>query len=393
MKVCVVFGTRPEIIKVAPIISELKKRGIDFSVVNAGQHYDFLLMQKVLDDLNLLKIDHTLNIGSGTHAQQKASALILLENIITSNNFDIVLAEGDTNTVLATALAAIKQGVPFGHIEAGLRSFDRTMPEEINRVLTDHSSEVLFAPTEISALNLKNENIDSEKIFVVGNTIVDSLKRINKKNSTEILDKLKIEKENYAVLTIHRPENVDKEENLKKIIKFLENTKYKIVFPIHPRTKDKLIKFGLWNKIQKKSNLIITEPFGYVDFISLMKYAKVILTDSGGIQEEACLLKVPCLTLRYNTERPETVMVGGNVLVGLDTKKIINYINNIFERKNFRESIKPNKNPFGKGNTAEKIVDIILDLDKKGKLKIKSSNFIEKNPYESEIYKKIMKNI
>jgi UDP-N-acetylglucosamine 2-epimerase (non-hydrolysing) len=393
MKVCIVFGTRPEIIKVAPIISELKKRGIDFSVVNAGQHYDFLLMQKVLDDLNLLKIDYTLNIGSGTHAQQKASALILLENVITSNDFDIVLAEGDTNTVLATALAAIKQGVPFGHIEAGLRSFDRTMPEEINRVLTDHSSEVLFAPTEISALNLKNENIDPEKIFVVGNTIVDSFKRINKKNSTEILDKLKIEKENYAVLTMHRPENVDKKENLEKIVNLLENIKYKIVFPIHPRTKDKFIKFEMWERLQKKANLIITEPLGYVDFISLLKNARIILTDSGGIQEEACILKIPCLTLRYNTERPETIMVEGNVLVGLDVEKITKYVNKIFENKNFRESIKPKKNPFGDGNAAKKIVDILVDLHKKGCLQIKPSNFIEKNPYESEIYKKVMKGI
>lgn len=367
LNLCLVVGTRPEIIKLAPVISELKSRGIEFTLVNAGQHYDYLLTKKIFSDLNLDTTSINLNIGSSSHAQQTASALLLLENIISNRTFDAVVAQGDTNTVLASALAASKQNIPFVHVEAGLRSFDRTMPEEINRKVADHIASVLFAPTDISASNLLNEGISKDRIFTVGNTVVDALNKISTAMTSNYI-KEKFMHNNFALLTLHRSENTDSMNKFELLLNSLMKITHPVIFPIHPRTKDKLISFGLWDKLLAIPNLKITEPLGYADFLNALKHAQVVLTDSGGIQEEACVLKVPCITLRNNTERPESVAVGGNVIVGLNATKIAEITNRIFDDMNFRASMVPKINPFGDGTSSKKIVDTLIRLKAEGRL-------------------------
>lgn len=364
MKICIILGTRPEIIKMSPIILECERQRLDYFIIHTNQHYSENLDEIFFDELKLPKPKYNLKIGSGTHGEQTGKALIGIERVLIKEKPDIVLVEGDTNTVLAGALAAIKLHIKVGHIEAGLRSYDRIMPEEINRILTDHCSDFLFAPTEKAKEILLKEGILKDKIFVTGNTIVDAvyqnLKLAQKKS--KILKKLTLKKEKYFLLTCHRQENVDKREKLKGILRGIDLIYKKfnlpIIYPVHPRTQKMMNKFNL--KIPQGLKLI--EPVGFLDFLQLEVNAKLILTDSGGIQEETCILKVPCATLRDNTERPETLKVDSNILVGTKPKKILKGVQIMLNKLNKGISW---KNPFGDGKPSQKIIKIILRRQKK----------------------------
>ncbi|EHP83726.1 non-hydrolyzing UDP-N-acetylglucosamine 2-epimerase [Methanotorris formicicus] len=361
MKISVILGTRPEIIKLSPIIRKLEKINVDWHIIHTNQHYSENMDRIFFEELNLPKPKYNLNIGSGTHGEQTGKMMIEIEKVILKENPDVVIVQGDTNTVLSGSLVASKLKIKVAHVEAGLRSYDKTMPEEINRVLTDHISDYLFAPTEEAKNNLLKEGIENNKIFVVGNTIVDAtLQNLELAEKNEYINQfLKniTNGEGYFLLTLHRAENVDNKERLKNIInaitKITEIYDKDIIFPIHPRTKKRLKEFNLFEKL-KNNKIKIIEPVGYLEFLILEKNAELILTDSGGIQEESCILKVPCVTLRYNTERPETLKVGSNILVGDDKNKIINAVELMLNKKRTWE------NPFGDGKSGERIVGILI---------------------------------
>ena len=355
MKIAISLGTRPEIIKMSPIIRLLDKNGYNFILIHSGQHYSKDMDSVFFEELNLPKPDYNLNVGSSTHALQTSKILKGIEPILVSEKPDIILVQGDTNTVLASALAASKLGIKVGHIEAGLRSFDNSMPEEVNRILTDHISSLLFCPTEISVSNVIKEGIDSSKVFLTGNTIVDSLYYYDSLiTKHSILKRYKVLSKDYFLATIHRQENVDVFSRLEAIINSLKDLSMKynkeILFPVHPRTMKMINKFKLCTE---PVNLI--NPVGYLDFLSLQKNAKLILTDSGGVQEESCILGVPCITLRNNTERPETVNVGSNILTDVESDSVLSAASILID-KSFSW-----QNPFGDGNSAQTIIDIIKD--------------------------------
>jgi UDP-N-acetylglucosamine 2-epimerase (non-hydrolysing) len=377
MKIGIVLGTRPEIIKLSPIIRELEKlnnncndinnidNNIDYFIIHTNQHYSENMDRIFFEELNLPSPNYNLNVGSGTHGKQTAKMLEGIEEILINERPDIVIVQGDTNTVLAGAIAASKLKIKIAHVEAGLRSYDRNMPEEINRVLTDYVSDYLFAPTEIARRNLLREGIPKNNIFVVGNTIVDAtLQNIkianNNKDIKDFVRKLS-NGDDYFLITIHRAENTDNKDKLENIvesiIKIANYYDTSIIFPIHPRTENKLKEYGLYNNLKNNKNIKIIEPVGYLEFLMLEKNAKLILTDSGGVQEEACILKVPCITLRNNTERPETVNVGANMLVGNSKEKLINAIETMLKKdKNW-------ENPFGNGKSGKTIVDILVNRE------------------------------
>jgi len=354
MKIAIVLGTRPEIIKMSPVIRLFKKENIEYFIIHSNQHYSSNMDAVFFNELNLPKPKYNLGIGSADHGNQTGRILIKIEEVLLKEKPSIVLAEGDTNTVLAGILAASKQNIPTGHVEAGLRSYDRRMPEEKNRLICDTLSDFLFAPTHVQRKILKNEGIHDDRIFVVGNTIVDAVyqnKEIAEKKS-KIIQKLNLEKNSYILLTAHRALNVDKKESLNKLIELIkelkEYTNLRVIYPIHPRTKDRLNNFDLNIK-----DTTLIEPIGYIDFLKLQMHARLIVTDSGGLQEEACILKVPCITIRENTERPETITVGANKIVDLNIEKLKKAIDYHFSRKPDWE------NPFGDGKTAEKILDVL----------------------------------
>ncbi|WP_342677060.1 non-hydrolyzing UDP-N-acetylglucosamine 2-epimerase [Methanofollis sp. UBA420] len=357
MKVSIILGTRPEIIKMSPVIRQLQSRSLDFYIIHTGQHYSYNMDKIFFDQLHLPNPHYNLDVGSGTHGRQTGLMLEKIEDIFIKNTPDIILVQGDTNTVLAAALVASKMGIKIGHIEAGLRSFDRSMPEETNRVITDHLSDYLFAPTEIAKNNLLHEGIDDRSIFVCGNTVVDAVMQnldISKKD-TQILEKYGISKNNYFLITAHRQENVDQKSKLIGIIQGLkmlyEEYGIPILFPAHPRTQKNLHQFG----IPIPDGTIMFDPPGYLEFLQLEENAKLILTDSGGVQEESCILGVPTVTLRENTERPETIHIGANMIVGTDPNKIIQGV-----RTMILQQIKW-INPFGDGNAGKRIVDTIIE--------------------------------
>jgi UDP-N-acetylglucosamine 2-epimerase (non-hydrolysing) len=354
MKIAIVLGTRPEIIKMAPFIRLLENRNIDYFVIHSNQHYSTNMDAVFFEELHLPRPDYNLGIGSADHGNQTGRMLIKIEEILLKEKPAVVLAQGDTNTVLAGILAASKQNILTGHVEAGLRSYDRQMPEEKNRIICDVLSDFLFAPTYLQHKILSKEGIPEERIFVVGNTIVDAVfqhKNIAKKSS-DILIRLGLLPNKYVLVTAHRALNVDKKPSLEKLIKLIESisdiTGLQVVYPIHPRTKAKIDKFHLEIK-----NAKLIDPLGYLDFLQLEQNANLIVTDSGGIQEEACILKIPCITIRENTERPETIDVGANKLVGLDIDKLKKAID-------YHKTHEVNwENPFGDGKSAEKIVEVI----------------------------------
>lgn len=357
MKIAIILGTRPEIIKMSPIIRECKKRNLNFFIVHTNQHYSKNLDEIFFKELNLPKPKYNLEAGSGSHAKQTGKILIRTEEVLIKEKPDIVLIEGDTNTVLGAALAAQKLHIKIGHIEAGLRSYDRNMPEEINRILTDHCSDLLFAPTNESYKNLIKEGIDKNKIFITGNTIVDAIKQnlLLAQKKSKILEKFMLKSKNFFLLTLHRQENVDNKIRLQNILKGLELVfnyfNLPIIFPIHPRTRKRIKKFGLKIPLGIKT----IDPVGFFDFLILEKNAKLIFTDSGGVQEESCILQTPCITLRDNTERPETLRVGSNILAGTDPNKILKSVKELIQKNNKW------KNPFGDGKSAKRIIKLIID--------------------------------
>lgn len=354
-KICIILGTRPEIIKLSPVIGECVRRGFPFFIVHTNQHYSAEMDSIFFEDLKLKKPKFNLNIGSGSHGEMTGRMLIEIEKVLIKEKPSIVLVQGDTNTVLAGALCASKLHIPVGHIEAGLRSFDRQMPEEINRIIVDHISDFLFVPTMGAKNNLIKEGIDRKKIFKVGNTIVDAVfqnSEIAKKNSS-VLEDLGLLEGEYAILTMHRPSNTDTKENMTSIFDGIKKTQNlgigKVIFPAHPRVDKKIEEY----KLSIPENIVRVKPIGYLDMLSLIKYARVIFTDSGGIQEEACVLDTPCITLRENTERPETLDVGSNILVGSDEMKIVSGADKMLKKN------KKWENPFGDGKSAMRIIDII----------------------------------
>jgi len=356
LKILSIVSTRPEIIKMAPVIREVEKRGLDHVFVATGQHYDFLLFDKILEDLALPKPDYNLTIGSGTPGLQIGLGMLLIEKVLDKEKPNIVLSQGDTNSVLAAALAAHKNHYSFGHVEAGLRNYNFWMPEESNRRLTDHISNYLFAPTELSKENLLKENIPEDWIFVTGNTVVDAVLQhlpIAEKKS-DIMKNMPFTKREYILVTYHRAENTTK-ENLKKfmdIIEELSKRGHTIVYPIHPRTKALSKQYGWLTKFENTPNLVLIEPLGYLDFLMVMKNAKLVLTDSGGLQEEGTVLGVPILVMRESTERPEALGKGCE-LVGLNKDKILSLV---------ETPPKPaDKSPFGDGKASKRIVDILMN--------------------------------
>ncbi|MBN22538.1 MAG: UDP-N-acetylglucosamine 2-epimerase (non-hydrolyzing) [Bdellovibrionaceae bacterium] len=354
-KVAIILGTRPEIIKLASLINEFKKNNTDFTLIHSNQHYSKNMDSLFFEELNLPLPDHNLGVGSASHAEQTSKILSSLDDLFSKNRPSLIIVHGDTNTTLGGALYASKVGVPIAHVEAGLRSYDRGMPEEINRVITDHVSKLLFAPTQETSLNLLKEGVNKSKIHVVGNTIADAI-RINSKKVGHWKNK-----SDYVLVTVHRPANVDIKENIFGLLEILKSIRdlcnHKIIFPIHPRTLSKLKHFNLLNDFNSL-DVDLIDPVGYFRFLELQKNAKCIVTDSGGIQEEACILGVPCITLRENTERPETISVGSNYLVGLNNSKF----REIFERL-LNSDKKYWANPFGDGYSGRSIFNI---LEKEG---------------------------
>jgi len=354
MKIAIVVGTRPEIIKMSPIIRECERRKQDYFILHTGQHYSYNMDKIFFEQLELPEAKYNLDVGSGTHAEQTGKILIGIEKILQKEKPDVVLVEGDTNTVLAGALAATKLHIKVGHVEAGLRSYDRIMPEEINRVLTDHISDFLFAPTEQSKQILLREGIEENKIFVTGNTIVDAvyqnLRLANKK--ADVLEQLGLREKEYFLVTTHRQENVDNKDRFQGILLGLQQLakdyEIPVVYPIHPRSRKKMDEFNL-----EADGIKLVEPIDFFGFLQLENNARLVLTDSGGVQEETCILGNPCVTLRDNTERPETLDVGSNVLAGTHPKDIADSVSIMLDKERNED------NPFGDGQSGKKIVSIL----------------------------------
>jgi len=358
-KYCFVFGTRPEIIKLAPIVKECQLKQIPFITIHTGQHYDQNMDQIFWNELQLPDPSYNLHIGSGSHAEQIGQMLEKIEKILIAETPDLVIVQGDTNSALSGAIAAAKLNIPIAHVEAGLRSFDRTMPEEINRIIADHVSTWNFAPTKKAEINLINEGIPRAKIHLTGNTIVDALtqnRSIAEQKST-ISKKILSQESKYVLLTIHRPSNTDSKDNLKHILQAIEEVSVKrgllFIWPIHPRTKNKLIEFQLHEHLTNIQNLKVISPVGYLDMIWLLDNSQLVITDSGGLQEEACVLKIPCVTLRDNTERPESVDVGANILVKNGSNSIIKAVDFMLKSK------KDWDNPYGDGLATKRIISIL----------------------------------
>lgn len=357
MKVINVVGARPNFMKIAPIIRELKKYPeFESLLVHTGQHYDKEMSKYFFNDLGLPKPNIYLGIGSGTHSEQTAKIMLEFGKVCLEEKPDLVMVVGDVNSTIACALVAAKLNIPAAHIEAGLRSFDRTMPEEINRILTDQISDYLFTHCREANKNLRNEGISDNKIFFVGNVMIDTLlTHLEIAKKSNILRKMNLGSRNYITITLHRPSNVDDLKFFNGIMEAIEtiSKKIKIIFPAHPRTTKQLEKLN----IQKNENLLIIPPVGYFDFLCLMSNAALVLTDSGGIQEETTILGVPCLTLRHNTERSITVEQGTNKVIGNNSKKIIKSALTILKSPNYI----PKTPELWDGKAAERIVKILLD--------------------------------
>lgn len=394
MKIILVAGARPNFMKIAPLVRAIEGynslaaspgTAIEYILVHTGQHYDFNMSDSFFKDLKLPQPHIHLEVGSGTHAEQTGRVMIGFEKVLLRESPDIVVVVGDVNSTLAAALAAVKLDVPVAHVEAGLRSFDRRMPEEINRLVTDALSTYLFTPSPDGDENLLREGIPREKIYRVGDIMVDSLLyHLEEAKRSDIFERLGLLKGAianpesvvpYALLTLHRPSNVDEEESFRKIVAALESIgqKIPIIFPVHPRTKKQLTVLGLekyirFLDIQKRVDLSSPgihglDPLGYLDFLSLMTRAKLVLTDSGGIQEETTVLGIPCLTLRDTTERPITIEEGTNILVWNDTGKIVEEAFKILEGRGKKTKIPE----YWDGKTADRIIKILVEKGSKRK--------------------------
>jgi UDP-N-acetylglucosamine 2-epimerase (non-hydrolysing) len=356
MKITFVLGTRPEIIKMSPVIRECERLGLDFFVLHTGQHYSYNMDRVFFDQLKMPDASYNLDVGSGSHGVQTGKMLIGIEKVLVKEEPDVVLVQGDTNTVLAGALAASKLNIPLGHVESGLRCYDYSMPEEINRCVVDHLSDFLFAPTEFSRKVLVNEGISNTKIFLTGNTVVDAIYQnlAISKDSSDVLNKLGLESRRYFLVTLHRQENVDDRKRLADVARAFSCVKDEfgldLVYPIHPRTRKCITSFGITFEDVK-----CVDPLDYFSFLHLQCNARLVLTDSGGVQEEACVLKIPCVTLRDKTERPETIHVGSNVLAGIVPEKVVALTKKMMSVSNGWA------NPFGDGSAANNIIQVLRD--------------------------------
>jgi len=357
MTVILILGTRPQIIKSAPIVHEALKQGLAMKIIHTGQHYDHELSQAFFEEFSPPEPVVNLNVGSGSHAFQTAEIMSRLEKHLISEKPTLVLTPGDTNSALAGALTSVKLGIPVAHIESGARCYDMKMAEEINRRLIDHCSEMLFAPTSNCKRNLERESVTG-KIYLTGDTMYDAFLSFQEKtHGCDILDRLDLDGKEYALLTTHRAENVDDPAKLKGMLKAIQEAEMKVVFPIHPRTKNKLKENGI---SLDASNIHTIAPVGYVEMLKLLKHAKIVLTDSGGLQKEAFWSKTPCITIRDRTEWTETVEIGVNFITDVTPSKILQALEYI--KENYREIENRFKgNPFGDGNASEKIVKIIRE--------------------------------
>ena len=377
MKVIQVVGARPNFMKVAPLHRAIKNlAGWTSKIVHTGQHFDAKMSDIFFTQLELPKPDFFLGIGGGSHTEVTAKIMLAFEKIVESEKPDLIIVVGDVTSTLACTLVAIKMGIPLAHVEAGLRSGDRTMPEEINRILTDSVANYLFVTEQSGLDHLKREGVPDEKVFFTGNVMIDSLVRYQEKaKSSRILEELGLQpsdtenrrevsrlyETDYIVMTMHRPANVDTETGLKAILELIElsTAKTKVVFPIHPRTRSNMAKFGLEDTLTQIKNLILTEPLGYLEFIQLMTHSKAILTDSGGIQEETTYLGIPCLTFRDSTERPITVTLGTNqLLADLNPKITFAALEEILAGHHKKGQIPP----LWDGHAAERIAENLFNL-------------------------------
>lgn len=354
-RIVTVIGTRPEIIKMAPVVKALDALRHTHVLVHSGQHYDLMMDRVFFKDMRLREPDVQLELKEQPPHLQVSRTM--LQAAAVAKGADLVVVHGDTNTTLAGALLGCKLGKPVAHVEAGIRSFDKTMPEEVNRILTDQVSRLLFAPTETARRNLENENV-RQGVHVVGNTVIDALRENADEASkaSKILKRLKLEKGKYAVLTFHRQESVDVADRLKRVLQAMEavagRSALTVVFPIHPRTEKAVKQFGL-SRLLKAPGLKAIPPTGYLDMLELERNAALVFTDSGGLQEEACFFQVPCVTLRDNTERPETLEIGANVLAGTDPRRILEAADRQLH------AARGWPNPYGDGTTGPKIAEAV----------------------------------
>ena len=364
VKVINVVGARPNFMKVAPIVAAMKARPEKFQplVVHTGQHYDADMSDSFFRDLNLPQPDTHLEVGSGSHAVQTALVMQRFEPVVLREQPDWVLVVGDVNSTIACALVCVKLGVKVGHVEAGLRSRDRTMPEEINRLLTDQIADLLFTPSSDADANLRAEGIPEERIRFVGNVMIDSLhQNLERARQSSVRADLGVGDTDYAVMTLHRPSNVDFPETFARILQALESITQTmpVVFPVHPRTRKTIAELGLSERVRAMKNLRVIDPLGYLDFLSLYSGSRLVLTDSGGIQEETTALGIPCLTLRENTERPITVELGTNVVVGTDPEKIVNAAAAALNGAGKKIARQP---PLWDGHASERILDVLEEV-------------------------------
>ncbi len=361
-KILNIVGARPNFMKVAPLHRAFQTHPeIESKIVHTGQHYDAKMSDVFFNQLELPKPHYFLGIGGGSHAQQTARIMLEFEQVMEAEKPDLVLVVGDVTSTIACALVAVKMHVPIAHVEAGLRSGDRKMPEEINRILTDSISDYLFVTEQAGYFNLQNEGVSDKKIFFVGNCMIDSLVHYRAKaQKMNILVEFGLQKDDYVLMTMHRPANVDTPEGLSSILEIIANTtpNKKVLFPIHPRTKNNIEKFGLQPKLDSISNLVLAEPQGYLEFLNLMENAVMVITDSGGIQEETTYLQVPCLTFRDSTERPSTVEIGTNqLLADLNPESVHEKVIEILEGKSKKGAIPP----LWDGQAAERIAAILVE--------------------------------
>ncbi|GAA5521959.1 UDP-N-acetylglucosamine 2-epimerase (non-hydrolyzing) [Aliifodinibius salicampi] len=360
MKIINVASARPNFMKVAPLLEAYKENDdIEAQLLHTGQHYDYEMSKIFFDELGIPEPDHHLGVGSGSHAEQTAKVMVAFEKVLRKEQPDWVVVVGDVNPTMACTIVANKMGVKVAHVEAGLRSYDRNMPEEINRVLTDSIADLLLTPSIDGNMNLVKEGIPEGKIRFVGNIMIDTLFNMRKRSGeSSILDDLGIIEKSYGLVTLHRPSNVDQKETLSSFVEILEQSARDLpmIWPVHPRSRNRAKEFGLWERLGEIGNLHLLEPVGYLDNVKLMDCARFVLTDSGGIQEETTALGVPCFTARENTERPITITEGTNTLVGTKKDAILKQIAQYLGDEVSDDAYKEAKPLYWDGRTAERIV-------------------------------------
>lgn len=363
MKILSVVGARPQFVKLAPVDEEITRRGHEHVIVHTGQHYDYEMSKAFFDQLSIPEPDYNLEVGSGTHAYQTGMMLAKIGEVLEVEEPDLVMVYGDTNSTLAGALAAIKMRIPTAHVEAGYRSFDMTMPEEVNRVVADRLSQLLFAPTRHAVENLVREGIEERFIYLVGDIMTESLlKSIEKARESDILERMGIESGKFVLMTLHRQENVDFAHRLERIFRGLKETPFPIVFPCHPRTEKRLKEFSVLERSSYPEGMLkLIKPLPYLDFLKLEMEAAFLVTDSGGIQSEALVLNKPCITLRYTTEKIETIEAGSNELAGVDEERIRKAMENAINKLQRKVKFKLPEN--WDDRVSKRIVDAIESHD------------------------------